>query len=35
MKGIHMLKDPSRQGDYTAKIDLKDAYFTVPISDSD
>ena len=31
MEGIHMLRDLLRQGDYMVKIDLKDAYLTVPI----
>ena len=31
MEGIHMLRDLLRQGDYLVKIDLKDAYLTVPI----
>ena len=35
MEGIHMLKDLLKQGDFMAKIDLKDAYFAVPISKSD
>ena len=35
MEGIHMLKDLLRQGDFMAKIDLKDAYFAVPISEPD
>ena len=35
MEGIHMLKDLLRQGDFMAKIDLKDAYFAVPISEED
>ena len=35
MEGIHMLKDLLRQGDLMAKIDLKDAYFAVPISELD
>ena len=35
MKGIHMLKDLLRQGDMMAKVDLKDAYFAVPISEPD
>ena len=35
MEGIHMLKDLLKQGDFMAKIDLKDAYFAVPISESD
>ena len=35
MEGIHMLKDLLKQGDFMAKIDLKDAYFAVPISEPD
>ena len=31
MEGIHMLKDLLRQGDYMAKIELKDAYLSVTI----
>ena len=31
MEGIHMLKDLLRKGDFMVKIDLKDAYFTVPL----
>lgn len=31
MEGIHMLRDLLRQGDYLVKIDLKDAYLSVPI----
>ena len=31
MEGIHMLKDLLRKGDYLIKIDLKDAYLTVPV----
>lgn len=31
MESIHMLKDLLRNGDYMVKIDLKDAYLTVPI----
>ena len=31
MEGIHMLRDLLREGDYLVKIDLKDAYLTVPI----
>ena len=35
MEGIHMLKDLLRQGDCMAKIDLKDTYFAVPVSNQD
>ena len=31
MEGIHMLRDLLKQNDYLVKIDLKDAYLTVPI----
>ena len=31
MESIHMLKDLLKKGDYVVKIDLKDAYLTVPI----
>ena len=31
MEGIHMLRDLLRKGDFMVKIDLKDAYFTVPV----
>lgn len=33
MENIQMLKDLLRAGDWMAKIDLKDAYFMVPIAD--
>ena len=32
MEGIHMLKDILKQGDWMTKVDLKDAYFMVPIA---
>ena len=35
MEGIHMLKDLLEQGDFMAKIHLKDIYFAVPISKPD
>ena len=35
MKGIHMLKDLLRAGDWMAKIDQKDAYFMIPITRED
>lgn len=31
MEGLHTLKDLVKPGDWMAKIDLKDAYFTIPI----
>ena len=31
MEGVHMLRDLLREGDYLVKIDLNDAYLTVPI----
>ena len=31
MEGIHMLRDLLRKGDFMVKIDLKGAYFTVPV----
>ena len=31
MEGIHMVRDLLRKGDFMIKIDLKDAYFTVPL----
>ncbi|XP_065189509.1 uncharacterized protein LOC135820128 [Sycon ciliatum] len=35
MEGIHMLKDLLRQGDFMTKVDLKDAYFTIPMDLND
>ena len=35
MDGIHILKDLLRWRDHLAKIDLKDAYFAVPIDRED
>ena len=32
MESITMLKDTLKQGDYMTKVDLKDAYFMIPIS---
>ena len=31
MEGIHTLKDLLRRNDWMTKVDLKDAYFTIPI----
>ena len=31
MEGIHTVKDLLRRGDYMVRIDLKDAYFAIPI----
>ena len=35
MESIHMLKDLLKAGDWMAKIDLKDAYFMIPIAQED
>ena len=35
MEGIHMLKDLLKAGDWMAKIDLKDAYFMVPMAEEE
>ncbi len=32
MEGIHMLKDVLKKGDWMTKIDLKDAYFMIPVA---
>ena len=32
MKGINMLKDMLKRGDWLTKVDLKDAYFMIPIA---
>ena len=32
MEGSHMLKDILKQGDWMTKVDLKDAYFMVPVA---
>ena len=31
MEGLHLLKDLVQKGNYTCKMDLKDAYFTLQI----
>ena len=35
MKGIHLLRDLIREGDWFTKLDGKDAYLTVPIHSGD
>ena len=35
MEGIHILRDLLRAGDWMTKVDLKDAYFMVPIHEED
>ena len=35
MEGIHTLKDILQQGDWMTKVDLKDAYFAIPIAEKD
>ena len=35
MEGIHLLKDLLKKGHWMAKVDLKDAYFMVPIHKQD
>ena len=32
MKGLFLLKETLQEGDYMCKIDLKDAYFSVPVN---
>ena len=32
MEGFHMLKDVLQRGDWMSSVDLKDAYFSVPIA---
>ena len=34
MEGIHLIRDLMVQGDWLTRIDLKDAYFAVPIHDT-
>ena len=31
MEGLHMIRDLVRQGDWVAKLDLKDSYFLIPV----
>ena len=31
IEGFHMVRDVVKQGDQLAKIDLKDAYFLIPV----
>ena len=35
MEGIHTLRDLLKAGDWMAKIDLKDAYFMIPMAQGD
>ena len=34
MEGIHTLKDLMKFGDWMTKVDLKDAYFIIPVHNS-
>ena len=35
MEGLHTLKDLLKTGDWMTKVDLRDAYFMIPIHSSD
>ena len=35
MEGIHVLRDLLRAGDWMAKVELKNAYFMLPIQEED
>ena len=35
VEGIHLLKDILRPGDWMTRVDLKDAYFAIPVSSHD
>ena len=32
IEGLHLMKNHLQEGDYMCKIDLRDAYFTIPIN---